>query len=213
MKLSISEMFISLQGETTRAGSVSAFIRMAGCNLRCAYCDTEYAQTGGDPFNIDDIVSYVKNAGYIDHVTLTGGEPLFQKGVSTLTARLISAGYRVRIETNGSFDISVVPPPAERIVDVKTPSSGHSGSFNIKNLAQMNARDEFKFVVSDTTDLVFVKDFYDVNLQSAESVINISPAADGITYAECAGFIIREMPRARMSLQLHKIIWPAGEPK
>lgn len=213
MKLIISEMFTSLQGETTRAGYVSAFIRLSGCNLRCTYCDTAYAQTGGDPFDLEDIVGYVKNAGTIDHVTLTGGEPLFQSGVSELAGRLISEGYRVRIETNGSYDIAVVPPPAERIVDVKTPSSGHSGSFNMKNLSQLNENDEIKFVVSDHTDLIFAKDFYDVNLRTTESVINVSPAADGISYAECAGFIIREMPRARMSLQLHKIIWPAGEPK
>jgi 7-carboxy-7-deazaguanine synthase len=215
MKLVVSEMFTSLQGETTRAGYVSAFVRLAGCNLRCVYCDTKYAQSlsDGDPFEIEDIVSYVKNAGTIDHVTLTGGEPLFQSGVSELCSRLISGGYRVRIETNGSIDISMVPPPSERIVDVKTPSSGFCGSFNMANIPQLNERDEIKFVVSDESDLVFAKNFYDTNLRSVKSVINVSPAAGGLPYRDCAGFIIREMPRARMSIQLHKLIWPEGEPK
>jgi 7-carboxy-7-deazaguanine synthase len=213
MKIQIAEIFTSIQGETSCAGYVSVFVRTAGCNLACSYCDTGYAQSGGESADVDDVIKKICASGRVHHVTLTGGEPLCQNAVPLLVEKMISLRYRVRIETNGSIDISCVPPPAERIVDVKTPSSGESGSFCMNNIKQLTTADEVKFVVSDSADLEFARKFCFENLLNTSAPISISPVPGKISFALCAQFILAEMPFARFNIQLHKIIWPNGEPK
>jgi 7-carboxy-7-deazaguanine synthase len=213
MKIQLSEIFTSIQGETSCAGYVSVFVRTAGCNLSCSYCDTGYAHSGGDSADVDDIIKKIRGYGPVHHITVTGGEPLCQNAVPLLVEKLISLRYRVRIETNGSIDISCVPPPAERIVDVKTPSSGESGSFCMNNIKQLAPTDEVKFVVSHKADIEFACKFCLDHLLNISVPINVSPVPGMISFAECAHFILAEMPYARFNVQLHKIIWPNGEPK
>ena len=138
MDLLVSELFHSIQGESTRAGFPSFFIRLAGCNLNCSWCDTACARTGGRRMSIERIVKNAKKYPSIDHITVTGGEPLCQENAPALMKQL-ARSHTVQLETNGSITLSVVPPEVRKIVDVKTPSSGEEGSFLIENLSLLDS--------------------------------------------------------------------------
>lgn len=156
MSLHVSELFFSIQGESLDAGLACAFVRLAGCNLCCAYCDTAYARQGGTPMEIPEILDRVARFG-CSLVEITGGEPLLQKETPLLIQRLLSVGYRVLLETNGTQNIGLVDKSCIRIVDVKCPSSGESEKNDARNLDRLAAHDQVKFVISDRTDYLFAK--------------------------------------------------------
>ncbi|HSV96038.1 MAG TPA: radical SAM protein [Spirochaetota bacterium] len=212
MDLLVSELFYSIQGESTRAGFPSVFIRLAGCNLDCAWCDTACARSDGRRMSIERIVKEVTKYPAPDHITITGGEPLCQENAPELMGRL-ARSYAVQLETNGSIDLGVVPPEIRKIVDVKTPSSGEAGSFLMENLRRVGARDEIKFVIADRKDYTFARKFAKKHLANSAAVVNFSPVRGTIPPAELAGLILADGLRVRLNLQLHAIVWPDGEPK
>ncbi|MGL4368559.1 MAG: 7-carboxy-7-deazaguanine synthase QueE [Spirochaetota bacterium] len=214
MALLISEIFVSLQGETTACGFPSLFIRMAGCNLLCSYCDTAYARSsGGTPMSIDEIAEIAVKNAWVHHVTLTGGEPLSQAETPLLAEKLIKNGFRVRVETNGSFPIASLPRECEKIVDIKSPASGEAGSFCEENIPLRTDRDEVKFVVADDDDFLHAAGYCENQLRNSPAVINISPVFGAMPYDRLAQLIISRRLNARFNLQFHKILWPQGEPK
>jgi 7-carboxy-7-deazaguanine synthase len=213
--MNINEIFYSIQGETSRAGFPSVFIRMAGCNLECSYCDTVYARhkSSGKEMSINDIIKEAKIYKNIDHVTITGGEPLLQKDSINLMNELIVKGYTVQLETNGSISLKDVPYKVRKIVDVKTPSSGHVTSFIFENLKYLNNSDELKFVILDTDDYKFSVEFIKNNIPDIKIVINFSPVFGKIPGDRLAELILIDRLPVRLNLQLHKLLWPEGEPK
>ncbi len=215
MHLAICEIFRSIQGETTRAGFPSLFIRLAGCNLNCAWCDTPYARGGGNAISIDDILHTVTSAGRFHHITITGGEPLLQDATPALIQQLIDLGYEVQVETNGSIDISLIPFPARRIVDVKSPSSGEAKSFLRENLHHLAPGDELKIPIADENDFIFAKNFIEKYKRMLYNgiVVNVSPVSGRMNPAKLAEMMLDEHLDARLNLQLHTFIWPGGERK
>ena len=211
MKLKVNELFYSVQGETSTAGFLSFFIRLTGCNLDCAYCDTRYAREQGREMPIELIIEAIQRSGPFHHITVTGGEPLCQEGTPELLSRLVSLGNRVQIETNGSIGLERVPRGVRKIVDVKTPSSGHAGSFLMSNLPLIQPGDELKFVISNRDDYVFARDFMRQHLNGTDAIINLSPAYGEMDPAQLAGLILAEGLNVRLNLQLHKIIWGSEE--
>lgn len=215
MNLQVYEIFRSIQGETTRAGFPSLFIRLAGCNLNCSWCDTAYARTGGEPMTVDEIISRVKAAGRFDHITVTGGEPLCQDGTPALLAALAGGGYSIQVETNGSLPVSLIPEGVRRIVDVKPPSSGEESSFDMENLGHLARGDELKFVAADRADYIYCRKFIEKNAGRIKDgvVVNISPVFGRMDSAVLADMMLADGLNARLNLQLHAIIWPGGEKK
>lgn len=206
MELTVNEIFYSIQGEGKRAGFPSVFIRLTGCNLNCVYCDTQYAKTDGNSMQIDSIIQKTIEYKSADHVTVTGGEPLIQENTITLLSRLIELDLDVQIETNGSISLSGIPDKVRKIVDVKTPSSNESGSFNMDNLKLIKDSDEIKFVISDINDYRFSGEFIRNRLIKVNTVINFSPVYNKMSYSELANLILTDRLPVRLNLQLHKII-------
>lgn len=213
MNLKISEIFYSLQGETTWAGYPSLFIRLAGCNLDCDYCDTRYAREGGVVRSLDDIIADAAVCPTPHHVTVTGGEPLLQENVLVLMDRLLSLGYRVQLETNGSLSIRDVPRGVRKILDVKTPLSLEAASFLHDNLQFLSDLDEIKFVIAGIKDYNYAKSFMQKYLAGTPAAVSMSPVTHRVSPGELAGWILGDRLNVRLNLQLHKIIWPSGEPK
>lgn len=206
-------IFLSIEGETTTAGFPSAFVRLAGCNLTCSWCDTPEAREGGARMSVDEVVKKVARLGAVHHVTLTGGEPLLQGNSIPLIRKLLAARRNVQVETNGSIPLDAVPPHARIIADVKTPSSGCAGSFVLRNLEFLKASDEIKFVIAGGGDYRFAKRFIKKYLAESAAVVNLSPVSDRMRPDELARLILNDRLRCRLNLQLHTIIWPGGEPK
>ena len=206
ISLSVTEIFHSLQGETTRTGVPTVFARLAGCNLRCGYCDTAYAWEEGNRMTLDEIVRRI--ASFKCHtVEITGGEPLAQEAAPQLAERLLSLGYRVMVETNGTRDISVLPDEVVKIVDIKCPGSGEAGKFRYENLKLLATRDEIKFVICSKADFDWALAETEKHGLIALCPVNISPAGGTVTPEEVAGWILKSGKNLRLNLQLHKIIW------
>lgn len=206
MYLRVNDIFYSIQGETMRAGFPSLFIRLTGCNLRCAWCDTRQAWTDGREMGIDGIMEWVERYPRPHHVTITGGEPLVQENVHILMNLLVRGGYDIQLETNGSMDLSRVPEKVRRIVDVKTPSTGEAGSFRMENIPFIREDDELKFIIAGEEDYAFTKNFMASWPGPHDSVMNLSPAWGAIPFRQVAEWILRDGLKARLNLQLHKII-------
>lgn len=205
MKLKVNEIFYSIQGETTAAGFTSLFIRLAGCNLNCSWCDTVKAKEGGVEMNVDDIIDEVNRNRPFHHVTLTGGEPLIQDGALYLLQRLSEEGYNTQVETNGTVSFGTIPDNARIITDIKTPSSGEVNSFLDENIAYLRKNDEVKFVIAMMEDYEFAKSFVNDKLKNCESVINFSPASGMMEPWVLANLIIKDKLPVRLNIQLHKI--------
>ena len=212
MTLIINEIFHSIQGETATSGFPSIFIRLTGCNLNCSWCDTEYAKTAGNKMQIDEILNKIGNFGQVNHITVTGGEPLIQAEAIKFMKLLLKSNFNVQLETNGSRLLKKVPGQVRKIVDVKTPSSGESSSFLPENLKYINDRDELKFVISDMADYNYAKNFLMIN-PGIKCIINLSPVNKKMDYSKLAELILLDRLPVRLNLQLHRIIWPDGEPK
>ena len=204
--LRINEIFFSLQGESSRVGLPTVFVRLTGCPLRCGYCDTAYAFHDGNTRPIDDVIAEV--AQYPTKVVcVTGGEPLAQKNCLTLLTRLCDLGYSVSLETSGAINIADVDQRVSRIVDIKTPGSGEVDKNRWENLTYLTRQDEIKFVLTSEADYRWaVTLLQEKNLTSLAPVL-FSPAFNDVSYAQLAAWILRDGLNVRMQVQLHKIIW------
>ncbi len=208
MRLKVNEIFYSIQGESSFAGRPCVFIRLTGCNLRCSYCDTQYAYQDGEYMGIDDILKKVSCFG-CRIVEVTGGEPLIQEGTPYLIKSLLNAGFDVLLETNGTKDISVVDEKCIKILDVKCPFSGESDKNDLNNLTRLGSRDEIKFVIGDRGDFDFAKDIlksYGI-IPFRPNPVHFSPAFGILSPADLSEWILKEGLEVRLNLQLHKIIW------
>jgi len=205
-RLRITEIFFSLQGESRTVGWPTVFVRLTGCPLRCGYCDTTYAFTGGLWMSIDEILAAVAQYG-ARHVTVTGGEPLAQKACPVLLEALCDAGYEVSLETSGAYDICPVDPRVVRVMDLKTPGSGEQDRNRWENLECLQARDEVKFVICDRADYEWARAQIDAHRLASRCDVLISPAHGGQDAAELAGWVLEDRLSVRFQLQLHKILW------
>ncbi|MCK5051658.1 MAG: radical SAM protein [Candidatus Cloacimonetes bacterium] len=205
--LEISEIFCSIQGESTYAGLPCIFIRLAGCNLRCDYCDTTYSYESDISLSINDIITKIKEYDTIKLVEITGGEPLLQPEVYQLFESLHKDRYTILLETNGSISLKDIPKYIIKIVDVKCPGSGEENSFLLENLEFINQEnDEIKFVLSNNFDYNWAKDFI-MKYQLNEYEILFSPVSGKLNFQDLAKWITEDKLPVRMQLQLHKIIW------
>ncbi|MGE5725266.1 MAG: radical SAM protein [Acidobacteriota bacterium] len=222
--MQITEIYKSLQGESSWAGLPCVFVRLTACNLRCRWCDSEYTFTGGvkmSPEQVEAEVRRLSGAGPLPLVEITGGEPMLQeREVVPLMQRLLDSGYTVLLETSGERPLAKVPPQVVKIVDVKCPHSGAADTFRRENLQTLGARDEVKFVVSDRADYEFARDFMgEHELPSRVHSVILSPAfgkdASGARDAshclldprELADWMLEDGLPARLGLQIHKFIW------
>lgn len=210
VSLVVNEIFYSIQGETCAAGLPSVFVRLAGCNLDCAWCDTRYARDTGNEMELDAIVRKIEEYPSADHVTVTGGEPLLQTNTVHLLKLITDRGLKCQIETNGSILIRDVPENVRKIVDVKTPSSGESDSFETRNLKYLTDRDEVKFVIASGQDYDFAKDFLAKYLSRRIPVINFTPEMNAMKPAELADRILADRLPVRLNLQVHRLVWGSG---
>jgi 7-carboxy-7-deazaguanine synthase len=202
----VCEIFKSIQGESTFAGQICTFVRLTGCNLSCTWCDSIYARSEGTLKSIEDILAEVENLG-TDLVEITGGEPLLQDETPRLCRLLIDNEYTVLVETNGSLDIGLLPEECVRIVDIKCPGSGHSGSFLMKNLEELTRHDECKFVIGNRGDFTWAMEFVKKYSMQTICPIHFSPVLSQLDPALLAQWIIDEKAPVRLSIQLHKILW------
>lgn len=207
--LIVNEIFYSIQGESTHTGRPCVFVRLTYCNLRCVYCDTEYAFEEGTELTIDEIIDQIKKYN-CRLVEITGGEPLLQKNVYKLMNMLCDEGYEVLLETGGSIDVSDIDPRVKIILDVKCPSSGMSNKNFWSNLNKLKYTDEVKFVIVDRNDFEWAKErITEYNLLQKCTVL-MSPVVldeNSLRPSDLAGWILESRLPIRMQIQLHKIIW------
>ncbi len=212
--LRVTEIFHSIQGESTWAGMPCTFVRLTGCPLRCVWCDTAYAFSGGERMSFDAIIAAVGAHG-CDLVELTGGEPLAQAGAYTLVDRLLEEGFTVLVETSGAIDVGPLDPRAHKIMDLKCPGSGEVARNLWSNLDHLTARDEVKFVVRDRADYQWARDVIserglgDRVGDGSLNALLMSPVWGETNLEEMAGWILEDGLPVRFQTQLHKHIWGA----
>ncbi|MCY1030433.1 radical SAM protein [Corallococcus sp. BB11-1] len=203
----VKEIYLSLQGESSHAGLLCAFIRLTGCHLRCSYCDSEFAFHGGNRMKNADVVTQIL-ALNTPAVEVTGGEPLLQPGVYPLMESLLDAGLKVLLETSGAIDVRLVPPAVHKIVDMKTPSSGECDRNDYRNFASMNANDELKFVIGSREDYEWSRALITEHaLGSRPYGVLFSTIFDKLHPRELAEWIIEDRLPVRFQLQMHKYMW------
>ncbi|MGW8248375.1 MAG: 7-carboxy-7-deazaguanine synthase QueE [Acidiferrobacterales bacterium] len=204
--LRISEIFYSLQGEADTAGAPTVFVRLTGCPMRCQYCDTEYAFTGGERKTVEQILQEVGQ--YKTRlVTVTGGEPLAQRDVHHLLSRLCDNGYQVSLETGGSIDIQPVDPRVSIVLDIKTPGSGESERNRLDNLGHISSKDQIKFVICDRSDYEWSRDFVMQHRLDRMCTVWFSPSYGQVEARDLADWILQDHLPVRLQLQLHKSLW------
>ena len=206
VRLRITEIFASVQGESSRVGLPTVFVRLTGCPLRCTWCDTAYAFTGGSTRTLDDILAEVARHG-LRHVCVTGGEPLAQKGCLALLTALCDAGYDVSLETSGALDIAEVDARVARIVDLKAPGSGEVDKNRYENIPMLRASDEVKIVLADAADYDWACAQIATHGLDRRCSVLLSPVAGALDPAELAEWVVRDRLPVRFQLQLHKILW------
>lgn len=205
-RLKITEVFRSLQGETSLAGWPTLFIRLTGCPLRCQYCDTAYAFHGGEWRTIDQLLAEAATHN-VRHVCVTGGEPLAQKACVELLRRLCDAGHVVSLETSGAMDIAPVDGRVARILDIKTPGSGEAARNRWENLALLTHHDQVKFVLCGRTDYDWARDVVRDRGLATRCTVLFSPSFDQLPARELADWIVADALPVRFQLQLHKVLW------
>jgi len=205
--LRVTEIFHSLQGEASTVGLRTVFVRLTGCPLRCVYCDTAYAFTGGDIIDVDEILQQVQGFG-AQYVTVTGGEPLAQEACLDLLVKLCNQGLNVSLETSGALDISMVDPRVCRVMDLKTPASGEMHRNMYTNVDYLGIRDEVKFVVCSREDYEWSRFKID-EYQLTEKVSNVLMSAShgALDPADLAAWILQDKLNVRLQVQLHKYLW------
>lgn len=207
--LRVSEIFFSLQGETSRVGLPTVFVRLTGCPLRCGYCDTAYAFSGGENRAIADILNQVARHK-TNYVTVTGGEPLAQKHCLALLTALCDAGYSVSLETSGALDLSKVDTRVCKVMDIKTPGSGEVTKNYWLNLEYLAQRDEIKFVLCDEADYQWACEIIRARQLAQICPILFSPVYGSLDPAVLAAWILRDELPVRMQIQMHKLLWGEG---
>ena len=205
-QLRISEIFHSLQGETSRVGLPTVFIRLTGCPLRCTWCDTSYAFTGGHNMEIAQILEEVARHR-TRHVTVTGGEPLAQKNCLELLTALCDAGYDVSLETSGALDVSAVDARVAKVVDLKAPGSGEVERNLWSNLDHLGPRDELKLVLTGEADHQWAKQVLAEHALDRKCAVLFAPVQGQLAPALLADWILRDELPVRMQVQLHKLLW------
>lgn len=211
MDLRITEIFLSIQGESSHAGRPCAFVRLTGCPMRCRWCDSVYTFTGGTRQTFDEIFAELKDFG-CPLVEVTGGDPLAQKNVFPFISELLDRGYEVLIETGGFFSTEMIDGRAKIILDVKCPASGESERNHWANLERLNReKDEIKFVIADLNDWEFARDVIEkYDLENRAKEVLVSPIFGIENLAEIAETVSRSGLKVRLNLQLHKYIWGAN---
>lgn len=207
IQLRVSEVFYSIQGETRRIGLPTVFIRLTGCPMRCTYCDTSYAFSGGEIRTISSLLQQVGDFAP-QYVTVTGGEPLAQKNCLPLLNALCDAGYRVSLETGGALSISGVDPRVMRVLDIKTPASGEVEKNCWDNLVLLTPHDEIKFVLCDEADYHWAVAQLHAHRLGDKCGVTFSPVHGQLNATDLAEWILRDRLPVRMQVQLHKILWP-----
>jgi len=208
--LRLCELFTSLQGESHWAGYPCTFVRLAGCNLDCAYCDTRYAREGGEERTIDAIVEAARAKG-LPMVEVTGGEPLTQPAAGELLWRLAGAGFRVLLETNGSLPLDGVPPRVHIVMDLKAPGSGMVDRNRWENLELLKSTDEVKVVLRDRADYEWAREAWQERLAPRRIRTSLSPVWGDLPPAELAAWMVEDRLDVRFQLQLHRVLWPGAE--
>lgn len=206
MSLRITEIFYSLQGESNTVGYPTVFVRLTGCPMRCSYCDTAYAFHGGEKFEVADILKEVRQYR-VQHVTVTGGEPLAQPECHALMKALCDAGYNVSLETGGAMPIQYVDPRVYVVLDVKTPASNEEPNNRYENLEHIKPSDCLKFVICNKEDYLWSKQFVDDRDLSEKCDVFFSPSADDLNPTDLADWIVQDQLLVRMQIQLHKLLW------
>lgn len=203
----VTEIFKSIQGESTFAGLPCVFVRLTGCNLRCHWCDTAYAFYGGQILSREEVLERVRGLGG-RLVEFTGGEPLLQKEIVALSEQLLADDYRVLIETSGERFVGDLPHAVVKIVDVKCPGSGEGGKFCFENLEALDRKDQIKFVILDESDYHYAREFMAKHeLRGRVDEVIFSPVFGQMVPQQLAEWILRDNLEVRMGLQLHKFIW------
>ncbi|MEE9288729.1 MAG: 7-carboxy-7-deazaguanine synthase QueE [Bacteroidota bacterium] len=205
-KLTVAEIFHSIQGESSHMGRPCVFVRLTYCNLRCVWCDTEYAFEGGTEMRIDEIINVVKSYNST-LVEVTGGEPLLQEGVHELMTRLCDGGYEVLLETGGSIDVSSVDSRVKRIVDIKCPGSGMEAKNYWKNIDYLRQFDEIKFVIADREDYEWAKAAMSTYELERKCPVLMSVVFGMLEPIQLAEWILEDRLNVRFQLQMHKYIW------
>lgn len=205
--LTVHEIFVSLQGETSASGRRCAFVRLTGCDLRCGWCDSEHAFTGGRKLGVDEILSRVRELGVL-FVTVTGGEPLLQPDCPALVSALLDEGFEVQVETGGHRDVSVLDERARRIVDLKAPGSGETQSIDWDNIPRLRAGDEVKMVLADRADYEWARRVLAERLDAFEGEVLFQPVTGRLESARLADWILEDGLEVRFTLQLHAHLWP-----
>jgi 7-carboxy-7-deazaguanine synthase len=206
VNLRVSEVFLSIQGETSRTGLPTVFIRLTGCPLRCRWCDTTYSFQGGETIALEELLRQVAAFG-VGTVCVTGGEPLAQKACPALLTALCDEGYSVSLETSGAYDIATVDPRVSRIVDIKPPGSGESERNLWDNIPLLNARDEVKFVLASRADYDWARVAVRQYELNARCPVLFSPVQGELDPQQLAEWILADRLPVRMQVQLHKILW------
>jgi 7-carboxy-7-deazaguanine synthase len=204
--LQITEIFHSIQGESSRVGQPCVFVRLTGCPLRCTWCDTEYAFHGGETMSLETILERVQSYE-CSLVEVTGGEPLHQPGALVLLQKLCDAGYQVMIETSGTFDISAIDSRVSIIMDVKCPGSGMTDRMRWANMEHLSHKDEVKFVLKDQADYEWAKDIIKRYSLGERCAVLFSPVFGSLDLQPLAEWILSDRLPVRFQLQLHKLIW------
>lgn len=206
IRLKLTEIFLSIQGEADAVGWPTVFVRLTGCPLRCQYCDTAYAFTGGEWFTLEQVLEAVAAHG-VRHVCVTGGEPLAQKACLPLLASLCDAGYRVSLETSGAIDVSPVDERVTRVVDIKTPDSSESARNRMENLQLLRPDEQVKFVICSRADFDWACDLVRKESLDARCTVLFSPSHGQVEPRDLAQWILDTRAPVRLQVQLHKFLW------
>jgi 7-carboxy-7-deazaguanine synthase len=205
-RLKITEIFYSLQGEARNSGLPTVFIRLTGCPLRCGYCDTDYAFSGGEWLSLEAVLEQVDRYD-TKYVTVTGGEPLAQKNCIALLERLCDLDYDVSLETSGAISIAAVDERVSRVVDVKTPASDEESKNKIENFDLLTEKDQLKFVICNEADYIWSKNFIAQHNLLDRCEILFSPVQSQLDAKDLAGWILKDQLDVRFQIQLHKYLW------
>jgi 7-carboxy-7-deazaguanine synthase len=207
-RLRITEIYASIQGESTHVGKPCVFVRLTGCNLRCTWCDSEFTFTGGTHMDIDDVVAKAHEFG-VHTVEVTGGEPLAQKNAIPLMEALLARGHEVLLETSGSLPIAPVPDAVHVIMDLKAPDSGEEAANLWENIDALAPNDEVKFVLASRRDYDWAAEVVGRYDLSARCCVLFSPVWGSIEPQDLVAWVLQDGLDVRVQLQLHKVIWPA----
>lgn len=206
IRIKLTELFLSIQGEADAVGWPTVFVRLTGCPLRCGYCDTAYAFQGGDWATVPEVIERVTAFG-VRRVCITGGEPLAQKASLTLMTALCEKGFRVSLETSGALDVGPVDPRVVKVMDLKTPASGEMHRNRLENLPLLNGSDQVKFVICDRADYEWARGMVREHALDRQCTVLFSPGFETLAPGRLADWLLEDRLPVRLQIQLHKMLW------